>query len=232
MPLNAHPPTVRWRRASMRNARRRNRIRWWISRLWGGLVPGNLDQLEDACAIAAWLDSRRSCRTAASTILHASTTATLRAGMKRAAELGLLVAVHAESEALTRELTQENIAAGKTSVRDYLDSRPIASGIGGHSHARSIWRGKPDARLHIVHVSCRQRSGALVGESAGGGRGCDLRNVPALSGPDRRRHGTARRGREMRAAVANRRANNRRFGNSCAAMSARSAPIIRPRRWR
>ena len=37
----------------------------------------------------------------------------LRVGMERAARLGLIVAVHAESQEITQRLTHERIAAGK-----------------------------------------------------------------------------------------------------------------------
>src|SRR5436189_157131 len=52
--------------------------------------------------------------------------ATLSAGMKRASALGLLVAVHAESEEMTSALTGAARAAGKKEVRDFLESRPVA----------------------------------------------------------------------------------------------------------
>ncbi len=52
---------------------------------------------------------------------------TLHAGMARAARLGLPVAVHAESAELTTRLAAEAVSAGRTSMRDYLASRPVAA---------------------------------------------------------------------------------------------------------
>ena len=78
--------------------------------------------------------------------------ATLREGMKRAAQLKLLVAVHAESETLTNRLARENIAAGKISIRDYLDSRPVAAELEAIRRAIDL-AGETGCALHVVHVS-------------------------------------------------------------------------------
>jgi allantoinase len=77
----------------------------------------------------------------------------LAAGMKRAAELGLLVAVHAESDEMTQRLTKERIAASETAVSDYLASRPIAAELDAIRKAIDL-AAETGCRLHIVHVSC------------------------------------------------------------------------------
>jgi allantoinase len=151
MPLNAHPPTTN------RENFERKRVAAEASSLvdfglWGGLVPGNLADLEALrdCGVVglkafmcnsgigdfAWVD-----------------TATLRAGMQRAAELDLLVAVHAESEEMTSALTGAARAASKNGVRDYLDSRPISAELAAIRVAIDI-SSETGCRLHIVHVSC------------------------------------------------------------------------------
>ena len=96
--------------------------------------------------------------------------ATLRAGMKRAAELDLLVAVHAESEEMTSALTGAARAAGRTGVRDYLDSRPIAAELEAIRRAIEL-AAETGCRLHIVHVSCGSGV-ALVAEARA--RGVDV----------------------------------------------------------
>src|SRR5439155_7912794 len=78
---------------------------------------------------------------------------TLREGMKRAARLGKIVAVHAESEAITSELARRKIAEGKTSIRDYLDSRPIHAELDAIQRALEM-AGETGCALHVVHVSC------------------------------------------------------------------------------
>jgi allantoinase len=72
--------------------------------------------------------------------------------MQRAAQLGKLVAVHAESEAITAELSQAAVAEGRTTVRDYLDSRPIFAELDAIQRAVQL-AGETKCALHIVHVS-------------------------------------------------------------------------------
>src|SRR5438309_3442066 len=123
MPLNAHPPTIDPASFDQKLAAAQATSLVDFA-FWGGLVPGNLDRLEElsqrgVVGFKAFM--------AASGIedFPCVDDRTLRHGMKRAAGLGKIVAVHAESEAITSQLTQLSLARGKTSVRDYLDSRPI-----------------------------------------------------------------------------------------------------------
>jgi allantoinase len=73
--------------------------------------------------------------------------------MKHAARLKKIVAVHAESDKMTRERTQELLRAGKTSIRDYLNSRPIEAELDAIERALAM-AGEIGCALHIVHVSC------------------------------------------------------------------------------
>ena len=76
----------------------------------------------------------------------------LREGMERAAKLGKLVAVHAESEIITSELSRRAQEKNKTSIRDYLDSRPIYAELDAIHKAIQL-AGETKCALHIVHVS-------------------------------------------------------------------------------
>jgi allantoinase len=96
--------------------------------------------------------------------------ATLQAGMHRAAELGLLVAVHAESEEITSTLTGAARAAGKNGVRDYLGSRPITAELEAIRRAIDL-AAETGCRLHIVHVSCGSGVAAVAEARA---RGIDV----------------------------------------------------------
>jgi allantoinase len=78
--------------------------------------------------------------------------AVLKEGMKRAAKLGKLVAVHAESEVITGELAKRAQDKGKISIRDYLDSRPIYAELDAIYKAIQL-AGETKCALHIVHVS-------------------------------------------------------------------------------
>lgn len=168
MPLNAHPPTIDGPSFDAKRAAAEAQSSVDFA-LWGGLVAGNLEHLETlrdrgVIGLKAFMaDSGIDDFLAVDDRI-------LRAGMKRAAELGLIVAVHAESENITRELTQRALSVGAKSVRDYLATRPIAAEL--EAIRRAIdFAGETGCRLHIVHVSCG-RGVALVAEERS--RGVDV----------------------------------------------------------
>jgi allantoinase len=119
--------------------------------LWGGLTPLNLDKLaglRDAGAIGL---KAFMCHSGIDTFPHVDTT-TLREGMKRAAKLGLLVAVHAEDDALAAKFTAEQKAKGRTDARAWLASRPVEVELEAIRTAIEL-AGETGCALHVVHVS-------------------------------------------------------------------------------
>ena len=151
MPLNAQPPTIDGRSFDLKRADAESDS-FVDFALWGGMIPGNIDQLETLrdrgiIGLKAFM-----CNSGIDDF-PAVNENELRAGMKRAAELGLLVAVHAESQRITQQLTKERIAADKTSVRDFLESRPVRAEIEAIRQAIDLAE-ETGCRLHIVHVSC------------------------------------------------------------------------------
>jgi allantoinase len=150
MPLNAHPPTLDAESFALKlAAAEKNSLTDFA--LWGGLVPENVDRLEElaACGVIgfkAFLSD-----SGIDDFARADQT-TLREGMIRAAKLKLPVAVHAESESMTKALAQERIGANQTSIRDYLDSRPIAAELEAIGRAVGL-AGETGCALHVVHVS-------------------------------------------------------------------------------
>jgi allantoinase len=151
MPLNAHPPTTNRESFELKRAAAEASSLVDFG-LWGGLVPGNLPDLEALrdCGVVGL--KAFMCNSGIGDFPSVDAT-TLRAGMKRAAELDLLVAVHAESEEMTSALTGVARAAGKNGVRDFLDSRPIAAELEAIREAIDL-AAETGCRLHIVHVSC------------------------------------------------------------------------------
>ncbi len=151
MPLNAHPPTIDAASfdKKFRAARRHALIDF---ALWGGLVPGNVDKLE-ALAERGVVGFKAFMSESGIGDFSRVDDRTLRAGMKKSAGFGKIVAVHAESETITRELGQRAMRAGKTGVRDYLDSRPVRAELDAIRRALAI-AGETGCALHIVHVSC------------------------------------------------------------------------------
>src|ERR1044071_7387729 len=103
MPLNAHPPTTNRENFELKHAAAEASSLVDFG-LWGGLVPGNLSELEALrdCGVVGL--KAFMCNSGISDFPHVDLP-TLRSGMKRAAELDLLVAVHAESEEMTNALT-------------------------------------------------------------------------------------------------------------------------------
>ena len=151
MPLNAHPPTIDAASFDQKlAAARANSLTDFA--LWGGLVPGNLDQMEKLAARGV-IGFKAFMSNSGIDDFKCVDDETLRAGMKRAAKLKKIVAVHAESEMMTRDLSRQLLNAGKTGIRDYLDSRPIEAELDAIARALSF-AADTGCALHIVHVSC------------------------------------------------------------------------------
>jgi len=168
MPLNAHPPTTNKDSFELKRAAAEASSLVDFG-LWGGLVPGNLEDLEALrdCGVVGL--KAFMCNTGIGDFASVDA-GTLCAGMKRAAELDLLMAVHAESEELTSALTGAARAADKKSVRDFLDARPVAAELEAIRRAIDI-AAETGCRLHIVHVSCGSGV-AIVAEARA--RGVDV----------------------------------------------------------
>jgi allantoinase len=150
MPLNSEPPVLDAEQLRIKRALAEEKSCVDFA-LWGGLTPLNLDRLgglRDAGAIglkafmsASGIDS-----------FPRADAKTLREGMKRAAKLGLLVAVHAEDEALAAQHTAAQKAAGRTDAAAWLASRPIEVELAAIRQAIEF-AGETGCALHIVHVT-------------------------------------------------------------------------------
>jgi allantoinase len=151
MPLNANPPTLDADSFDQKLAAAEAKS-FTDFAFWGGLVPGNLAKLEEL-ADRGVVGFKAFMSNSGIDDFPRADDLTLREGMKRAAALGKIVAVHAESEAITSNLAQKFVSAGKTSVRDYLDSRPIHAELDAIQRALEM-AGETGCALHIVHVSC------------------------------------------------------------------------------
>lgn len=150
MPLNAHPPTLDAESFQLKLAAAQRNSHTHFA-LWGGLVPQNLDHLEELaeCGVIGF---KAFMSNSGIEDFSRADDATLCEGMKCAAMLKLPVAVHAESDSMTKALAQECIGQNKTSIRDYLDSRPIAAELEAIRRAVDM-AGETGCALHVVHVS-------------------------------------------------------------------------------
>jgi allantoinase len=128
--------------------------------LWGGIVPGNRDSLEEL-AERGVIGFKAFMADSGLAEFPRADDRTLYEGMVIAARLGLPVAVHAENN----ELVQP--CGDGTSIRDYLDSRPVLAEVDAIQRA-ALLAGEAGAKLHIVHVSSgRGVSAALEARSRG-----------------------------------------------------------------
>ena len=150
MPLNSSPPTIDAKSFDLKlqAAQASSLVDFG---LWGGLVPGNLEQL-DELAERGVVGFKAFMSSSGIEDFSAVDDLTLYEGMERAAMLGRIVAVHAENTSLTGERARRAIAGGRTGVRDYLASRPVVAEL--EAIARAIlFAGETGCPLHIVHVS-------------------------------------------------------------------------------
>jgi allantoinase len=169
MPLNAIPPTLDGASFTAKRAAARGAARVDVA-LWGGLVPGaDLDDL-DELANAGAIGFKAFMSASGVEEFPAADDLTLVEGMARAARLGLPVAVHAESDVLTSRLAARAVASGRTSMRDYLASRPVVAELEAIGRAIAF-ADDTGCALHVVHVSSG-RGVALVAEARA--RGVDV----------------------------------------------------------
>lgn len=148
MPLNAQPATIDAAALVMKKAAaKQSHIDY---ALWGGLVDDNLDDLADlrrggVVGFKAFMVT--------ATDFARSDARILGEGMRRIANLGSFVAVHAEDEAMTLSLTAGLRAKGRRDPDAWGEARPIEAELAAIDEAIAL-AGATGARLHIVHVSC------------------------------------------------------------------------------
>jgi allantoinase len=150
MPLNAHPPTCDAASFDQKLAAAQAAALVDFA-LWGGLTPGSLDRLDELAARGA-IGFKAFMSNSGIDDFAASDDLTLYEGMARAARLGRIVAVHAENDQITGLLARRAVAAGRTSARDYLDSRPVLAELEAIERA-ILFASETGCALHIVHVS-------------------------------------------------------------------------------
>lgn len=167
MPLNALPPTIDAAAFDRKRAVLEQRARIDVA-LWGGLVPGNVDRLEELAARGV-VGFKAFMAATGMPEFPMADDLTLYEGMQVAARLGLPVAVHAESEPITSALAARARREGRTAMRDYLGTRPAVAEVEAIGRALLLAE-ETGCALHVVHVSTG-RGVALV--AAARARGID-----------------------------------------------------------
>ena len=143
MPLNAHPPTVDGAALDAKVAAAR-RAACVDFALWGGLVPGDIDRLDELAARGVVGFKAFMCDTGVDDFAAVDDD-TLGAGMARAAALGLPVAVHAEAPARLS-------APQGSDWRAWAASRPPEAELEAIERALALAQ-QTGCSLHVVHVS-------------------------------------------------------------------------------
>ena len=150
MPLNSEPPVLDSAGLRVKRALAEERSCTDFA-LWGGLVPGNLNQLAGLKSAGAIGVKAFMCDSGIASFPRVEAKS-LYEGMKRAAQLDLLVAVHAEDEALAAKFTAEQKAKGRHDAKAFLASRPVEVELAAIRQALEF-AGETGCALHIVHVS-------------------------------------------------------------------------------
>ncbi len=168
MPLNSTPCTV--------NAREFDRKRTALEAasitdfgLWGGLVPGNIGEMAELADRGVVGFKAFMCDSGLPEFPRADDF-TLFEGLAEAARLGLPVSVHAENHELTQGLSRKMAEQGRTSARDFLDSRPVVAEVEAIERATRL-AGEAGAKLHIVHISSGR---GVVAAAEAKARGVDV----------------------------------------------------------
>ncbi len=168
MPLNNVPVTVDGRAfdAKLRAIHGRSHVDF---ALWGGLVRGNVEQLEEQHERGVAGFKAFMCHSAIDEFPQVDDI-TLYEGMQRIAELGSILLLHAENASIVSALAARARELGHTMPVDFARSRPPVAEV--EATARAIlFAEETGCPTHIVHVSVA-RAVELV--AAARSRGVDV----------------------------------------------------------
>ena len=188
MPLNSDPPTVDANALEAKLAAAQG-VAHVDYAVWGGLVPGNLEHMEELAA-GGVVGFKAFMADSGMDDFAACDDLSLYEGMCRAARLGLPVAVHAENGVIVRELGLRALVAGRTGMADFAASRPVAAEVAAIATALAIAE-EAGCALHIAHVSSG-RAAVLVAEARAAGADVSCETCPhylALTAEDAERIG-------------------------------------------
>lgn len=118
--------------------------------IWGGLVPGHLEDMEKLARLGAGAFKSFMCRCSN---YPSTNDGQILDGLKILAGLGAVHAVHAENDTLIQELVDRFNAEGKTDAKAYLESHPPYSELEAIQRYLLILRQVAGAKGHVVHCS-------------------------------------------------------------------------------
>ncbi len=165
MPLNAHPPTIDAASFDLKLAAAQASSLVDFA-FWGGLVPGNVAHMEEL-AERGVIGFKAFMSNSGIDDFQSVDDLTLYEGMREAARLGKIVALHAENDEITGNLARRAIEQGRTGIRDYLASRPVIAELEAIERA-ILFASETGCALHIVHVSSGRGIGLVAAARARG----------------------------------------------------------------
>ena len=136
--------------------------------LWGGLIPGHLDNMKEIYKLGGGAFKSFMCRCSN---YPSTNDGQLVEGMRKLAEFGGLSAVHAENDTLIQELVDKFNAEGKTDAKAYLDSHPPYSELEAIQRYILIAEQAPGSKAHVVHCSIPEGIDAITAAKL---RGIDI----------------------------------------------------------
>ena len=125
-----------------------------IMHLYGGLVPWNLDNLEELSedGVVGFKCFMSTCGSDVPNDFKNVDDYSLYMGMKKLAELGQVLLIHAENAPITDAMGQEMRRQGKITPTDYVASRPVFTEV--EAVKRALYFGKQTGcKIHFVHIS-------------------------------------------------------------------------------
>ena len=150
MPLNCHPPTLDARALALKRSAIVDHALIDYA-FWGGVVPDSLEHLkelkrEHVVGVKAFL-----CDSGLAEYPPLDEFSQLET-MQACADLGLLLALHAEDAAETGRLGRQARAEGRHEALDWAHSRPPSTELDAVRRSLELVA-ETGARLHFVHIS-------------------------------------------------------------------------------
>lgn len=162
MPLHGLPATTNQKAVELKKeiAKDQNYIDY---ALYGGLVPGNLENLEEQVdsGVVAFKSFISTTGSDDPEDFKNVADYTLYKGMQKIAELEKVLYIHAENASITDKLAEEKIKQGKTTVMDYVDSRPIFVEVEAVQRAL-LFAKETGCPLHFVHISSQEAVESII----------------------------------------------------------------------
>ena len=150
MPLNGIPSTVN-EEALFEKAKIGEKKSLIDFGLWGGLVPGNEEELAKL-ANGGVIGFKAFLSESGNEEFERVDDDTLLEGMRTIASLQKILALHAESNTITSFLKKEKEQAGLYSADDYAETRPILAEVEAVERA-ILYSEVTGCSLHFVHIS-------------------------------------------------------------------------------